>query len=73
MIGTMPTFFKVPVTQQLETAIKYAQYPLQQTVVQTHVPDLPRPDLIWGEGMQPLDNRVHILNCYEAFRVFVEV
>jgi hypothetical protein len=71
--GILPIFFKTPVTQQLVTAIMHGQYPAEPTIVAVHSPDLPQPNLIWSEGMEPLDNRQHILKCFEAFKAIVGI
>ncbi|KAJ7851442.1 hypothetical protein B0H14DRAFT_3661335 [Mycena olivaceomarginata] len=57
MFGTAPTFYKIPISSELVTAIGRAQYPPNATIVSKLVP--PVPDL-YGylkEGMVPLENR----------------
>ncbi|KAL5480551.1 hypothetical protein ACEPAI_1821 [Sanghuangporus weigelae] len=71
LTGTTPTFYKIPVSIDLVTAVQGGVYPQQETVVRVHVPALPRPARRWSEGMTPLDNRRIILACYEAFKQFV--
>ncbi|KAA1478235.1 hypothetical protein DENSPDRAFT_845404 [Dentipellis sp. KUC8613] len=71
MAGTLPTFFKIPITAQLLDAVHEGTYPAEPTVVSMHIPDLPDPEH-WREGMKPLENRRHILRCLEAFRGFVQ-
>ncbi|KAL5480512.1 hypothetical protein ACEPAI_1782 [Sanghuangporus weigelae] len=71
LTGTTPTFYKIPVSINLVTAVKGGVYPQQETAVRVHVPVLPRPARRWSEGMKPLDNRKIILSCYEAFKQFV--
>lgn len=71
MVGTAPIFFKVPVTEELSDCVRHGKYPATPTVVACHFPDIPRPDCRFDEGMKPLDNRLPILKCYEAFRKFV--
>ncbi|KAF7426451.1 hypothetical protein PC9H_008820 [Pleurotus ostreatus] len=63
MIGTAPSFFKIPVTKQLSQCVAQGQYPLSPTIVTRHVPDLPRPNRRFSEGMKPLDNQQVILQC----------
>jgi hypothetical protein len=63
---TSPTFYKIPISTDLVTAVERGQFPEQETVVQAHVPVLPRKDC----GMWPLDNRKAILSCFEAFKKF---
>lgn len=71
MKGTSPIFFKIPVTLELVAAVIGGRYPNAPTIVHAHLPTIPRPADRWNEGMKPLDNRVAILSCYEAFRQFV--
>jgi len=71
MLGTAPTFFKIPVTQDLVSAVELGRYPPTPTVVTMHVPDVPRPTYLVAEGMEPLDNREIIFACFEAFKQFV--
>ncbi|KIJ42733.1 hypothetical protein M422DRAFT_170821 [Sphaerobolus stellatus SS14] len=71
MIGTSPTFFKVPVTRDLMQAVQRGQYPSTPTVVAMHRPILPRPLRRLSEGMRHLDNRRAIIACFEAFKQFV--
>ncbi|KAF8122836.1 hypothetical protein EV363DRAFT_1273726, partial [Boletus edulis] len=71
MTGTSPTFYKIPVTSALARAVEQGQFPAEQTVVHAHLPELPRPDQRFFEGMQPLDNRYIMFSCFEAFRQFI--
>ncbi|KAF8521946.1 hypothetical protein BU17DRAFT_75382 [Hysterangium stoloniferum] len=73
MTGTMPIFYKIPVTTQLEAAILHGTYPVTPTIVAYHIPETPRPNRRWREGMKPLDNRKHILRCYEAFKAIIGI
>lgn len=67
MHGTMPTFYKIPITTELVKAVEAGEQPEQETVVHACVPEVPQPE----EGMKPLDNRNIILSCFEAFRKFL--
>ncbi|PBK67270.1 hypothetical protein ARMSODRAFT_889451 [Armillaria solidipes] len=71
MVGTSPSFFKIPVTQELTRCVESGQFPHTPTIITGHVPDIPRPNRRFSEGMKPLDNRRAILQCYEAFKKFV--
>jgi len=71
MKGTTPIFYKIKVTAELVTNVGGGVYPQAATTVYAHVPDVPRPNRRWAEGMKPLDNRRVILSCYEAFKQFV--
>ena len=73
MAGTSPTFYKVPVTTELEYAIRHGLYPDNPTQVLKHEPVVPRPDSRWSEGMRPLDARREIFRCYEAFKAVVGI
>jgi hypothetical protein len=73
MSGTLPTFFKIPVTQQLVTAIGRGEPPAHMTAVAFHPPSLARPKLCLDEGMKPLDNRQQIMSCYEAFKAIIGI
>jgi hypothetical protein len=69
--GTSPIFYKINVTTELVTAVGGGAYPEIQTVVYAHLPNVPRPQRRWSEGMKPLDSRQVILSCFEAFKRFV--
>jgi hypothetical protein len=71
MVGTSPSFFKIPVTEELTQCVELGQFPTTPTIVTGHLPDIPRPKLRFSEGMRPLDNRRVILQCYEAFKKVV--
>lgn len=71
MKGTAPIFYKILVTAALAGSVASGVYPQVATTVYAHVPNVPRPNRRWSEGMKPLDNRQVILSCYEAFRQFV--
>ncbi|KAG1881176.1 hypothetical protein F4604DRAFT_467396 [Suillus subluteus] len=71
MRGTTPIFYKIEVTAALVTAVAGGVYPEALTTVYAHIPNVPRPDRRWREGMEPLDSRAVIISCYEAFKKFV--
>ncbi|PCH33417.1 hypothetical protein WOLCODRAFT_111788 [Wolfiporia cocos MD-104 SS10] len=71
IIGTSPSFFKIPVTRELARCVESGQFPHTPTIVTGHVPDIPHPKRRFSEGMRLLDNRRAILQCYEAFKKFV--
>ncbi|KAJ6534456.1 hypothetical protein DFH09DRAFT_1043492 [Mycena vulgaris] len=71
LVGTSPTFYKVPLTEEFVRCVERGEYPDIPTIVAVHLPDLPRPQRRWVEGMKPLDNRRIILECYEAFKAFL--
>lgn len=71
MRGTNPIFYKIKVTNALVASVKHGTYPQEAITVHAHKPKIPRPNRRWIEGMQPLDNRLAILSCYEAFKQLV--
>ncbi|KAJ7759988.1 hypothetical protein B0H16DRAFT_1415663 [Mycena metata] len=71
LVGTSPIFYNVPLTEELVRCVERGEYPTTPTIVAVHLPDLPRPHRRWVEGMEPLDNRRIILECYEAFKAFI--
>ena len=70
MVGTMPKFYKIPVSIELVDAVRDGTFPELETVVRSFTPPIP-PVLQYTEGMQPLDNREAILSYYAAYRHFV--
>ncbi|KZP02904.1 hypothetical protein FIBSPDRAFT_808267 [Athelia psychrophila] len=71
LVGSSPTFYKIPVTTELAQAVALGEYPATPTIVYAHLPDVPRPARRLSEGMKPLDSRRQIIACYEAFKQFV--
>src|SRR6202167_2821000 len=71
MVGTAPTFYKIPVTDEILISLATSQYPPQVTTVEKLVPPVPFPERLANDGMKPLVNRRIILQCFEAFRQFV--
>ncbi|KAF9483605.1 hypothetical protein BDN70DRAFT_293024 [Pholiota conissans] len=70
MIATSPSFFKIPVSQELAWSIESGQSTSTPTTITGFIPELPHPDRK-KDGMRPLDNRRVILQCFEAFKKFV--
>ena len=68
MVGTNPVFYKIPVTAELSEAVRRGTYPATETRVLKYVPVLPRRRSL---GMRPLENRVELLACLEAFKQFL--
>ncbi|KAJ6590176.1 hypothetical protein DFH09DRAFT_976764 [Mycena vulgaris] len=71
MSGTAPTFYKIPISSELVTAISRAQYPPNATVVSKLVPPVPNLHRYLNEGMVPLENRRVIFQCLAAFKQFM--
>ena len=58
MVGTAPTFYKIPVTtDDFLISLATAQYPLQATTIEKLIPPVPSPARLANDGMKPLDNR----------------
>ncbi|KAJ3522787.1 hypothetical protein NMY22_g11737 [Coprinellus aureogranulatus] len=70
MAGTLPTFFKIPITQELEMHVRHGTYPPTPTVVTYCHPPLGRRN---SDRMKPLENRRPILSCFEAFKSVVGI
>jgi hypothetical protein len=70
LIGTSPTFYKIPVTSALRMSILSGMYPAQPTVVERCVPPIPDPTLRM-RGLVPVVNRKFLLQCFDAFKAFV--
>jgi len=71
MTGTLPTFFKIPVTQDLLHHIACGVRPPKETRVTYCFP--PVPVHCHTKGMMPLDSRAEILKCFEAFKAIVGI
>jgi hypothetical protein len=68
MVGTTPVFYKIAITAALSRAVQTGSYPETETRVLRYIPSLPRRN---SEGMRPLPNRLEILRCLEAFKIFL--
>ncbi|KAF9471085.1 hypothetical protein BDN70DRAFT_605389 [Pholiota conissans] len=71
ILGSSPVFYKIDVTRELAEAVKRGVCPSTTTVVERHVPAVPRPEKRDEEGMKPLDNRRIMLGCYQAMKKFI--
>jgi hypothetical protein len=71
MAGSTPTFYKIPVTQDLVYAVETGQYPEKPTIVHKLIPPVADLNRLVHDGMRPLNNRDVILRCFEAFKRFV--
>ncbi|KAK0209267.1 hypothetical protein DFS33DRAFT_1451965 [Desarmillaria ectypa] len=68
--GTVPTFYKIPVTADLLHSITTAQFSPQKIVVHKLIPPVPNIAKLSENGMRPLENRRIILQYHEAFKQF---
>ncbi len=70
MIGTVPFFYRIPVTAELVRSIETAAYPPQATIVQRFIPPVPDQALYMEDGLVSLENRHIVMQCFEAFKAF---
>ena len=70
MIGTKLIFYKITVTPEINNAVQEGIYPgwHRGSSLVRYIPVLPKRH---GLGMRPLENRVEILACLEAFKQFM--
>ena len=72
MIGTKLIFYKITVTDALSAFVQQGSYPNKYGTggarLARYIPVLPQRH---GLGMRPLENRVEILACLEAFKQFL--
>ncbi|KAF5390331.1 hypothetical protein D9757_002940 [Collybiopsis confluens] len=71
MIGTAPRFFKIPVTTELNHAVRSGAFPEDPTVVSGYIPPVVADGAGFAVGMLSRNNRRAIFQCYEAFKKFV--
>jgi hypothetical protein len=69
MKGTLPRFYLVPVTKELNECVITGQYPSNTTEVLIHTPKVSKRDI---GAMRGKENRKKILQCYESFKQFVD-
>jgi hypothetical protein len=62
LTGSLPIFYKIPVTTHLAENIEAGTYPAEPTIIYAHLPALTCPTQHLYEGMKPLDNRATILH-----------
>jgi hypothetical protein len=70
MNGTIPTFYKIPVTTNLVYNLLQGTYPSEPTIVSVHRYELPSPQ---SYNMKPLDNRQRVICCFEAFKPIIGI
>ena len=51
MVGTAPTFYKIPLTEELLISLATAQYPLQATTIEKLIPPVPSPARLANDGI----------------------
>lgn len=67
--GSFPTLYLIPVTQELIEAMAENRTPAHETKVLAYTPDIPEP--LRSEGFWAVENRLLILQIFEAFKPFV--
>jgi len=72
MVGTFPTFYKIPVTQHLSKSLMSGTYPRRPTMIETCTPSLGDRPLSGALGMLDLSNRGVILGYFESFKQFID-
>ena len=70
MSNSAPTFYKIPVTAALTSAISSGEFPQHETIISVHIPQVPRRERRLQEGLDPLENRKPTLRCFEALKKF---
>jgi len=72
MRGTMPVFYKIPITAQLVDAVSRGMKPEQETIVDAYIPEFPEQpsDVSVKQSFGCLKSRRVILSCFEAFKKF---
>ena len=72
MVGTAPTFYRMPITADLVRDVQAGRIPSGQwTRVQRCVPPVPNQDAYPKEGLVPLVNRRVVMQCFGAFKALV--
>lgn len=71
MRGTMPVFYKIPITATLVDAVSRGMKPKQETIVNAYIPKFPEPPSdVSVKSFECLESRRVILSCCEAFKKF---
>lgn len=69
MLGTCPTFYLIPITEQLSDCIKYGIEPIDKTIVMKYViPNLP---INISDTMLSQKHARMISYCYQSFKKYV--
>ncbi|GLB42845.1 hypothetical protein LshimejAT787_1202940 [Lyophyllum shimeji] len=68
MLGSLPKFYKIPITAELDRCVRHGEWPTVKTTVLRHTPRLPGST---NSGMRTLDNREFLLRCFEGFKRYV--
>ncbi|KIM90386.1 hypothetical protein PILCRDRAFT_1697 [Piloderma croceum F 1598] len=76
--GTRPSFYKLSIGSDLVKAVRAGKYPHTPTRVYRYTPVFPEEpeggmDKLWMNAMKPLANRRVVVQCLEAFKIFLGV
>ncbi|TFK60559.1 hypothetical protein BDN72DRAFT_805619 [Pluteus cervinus] len=71
MKGTAPVFYRIPITDDLVRSIGDGTYPDQPTIVYRLLSPVQDVSKYFSEGMQSLENRRVIMQCFEAFKRYL--
>ncbi|KAL0954811.1 hypothetical protein HGRIS_014921 [Hohenbuehelia grisea] len=71
MIGSMPIFYKIHISEGLMAALRSGQYPEVPTIVEKLYPPVNDLGELLATGMQKLHNRAVIFQCFQAFKALV--
>jgi len=69
LLGTYPIFYLFKVTKQLADAVKKGISPSDRTVIESY--KLPIESISFADAMLVQKHRMHILQCYIAFKSFL--
>jgi len=73
MIGVVPVFYRIPITAELVQCVQAGSNSPEPTIVQRCVPPVPDRAAYPEEGLVPLANRRIVMQCFEAFKAFIDV
>ncbi|KAL0945747.1 hypothetical protein HGRIS_012038 [Hohenbuehelia grisea] len=68
MVGSTPVFFRATITTKLQEAVATMRRPSEETIVLRFIPPVPDPASYYIQGMNRVDNRLPIMQCFEAFK-----
>ncbi|KAJ8457411.1 hypothetical protein ONZ45_g18322 [Pleurotus djamor] len=68
MVGSTPAFFRTTITTELREAIASMRRPAEETVILRFIPPVADPASYYVQGMNRVDNRFAIMQCFEAFK-----
>jgi len=69
MIGALPVFYKIIITDELYSAVKATSYPTKQTIIYRFIPTY---DGLINHAMSELEVRRRVVQYYELFRKYLD-